>query len=197
MSTSEVEELKKKVERLQREKVDLSKKLVEIQMMNETFRDINSTLNLDEVLEKIIARVTYCIEAELGSVMLIDEDTKELYVAAAAGIPEDVMKSVRVSVGQGISGWVAEKGEPLLVEDIESDDRFNKKKSDSKYNTKSLISTPLVKRGNIIGVLNVNNKLNNQPFIQADLDLLTNIANQAAIAIENARLYAEVRKSSN
>jgi GAF domain-containing protein len=196
MSTPEVEELKKKIERLQKDKVDLSKKLVEIQMMNETFRDINSTLNLDEVLEKIIARVTYCIEAELGSVMLIDEDTKELYVAAAAGIPEDVMKSVRVPVGQGISGWVAEKGEPLLVEDIEKDPRF-KKKSDSKYNTKSLISTPLVKRGNIIGVLNVNNKLNNLPFVQPDLDLLTNIANQAAIAIENARLYQEVRKSSD
>ncbi len=196
MSTPEIEELKKKVERLQREKVELSKKFVEIQMMNETFRDINSTLDLEEVLEKIIARVTYCIEAELGSVMLIDEDTNELYVAAAAGIPEDVMKSVRVPMGQGISGWVAEKGEPLLVEDIEEDPRFNKKKSDSKYNTKSLISTPLVNRGNIIGVLNVNNKLNNQPFIQADLDLLTNIANQAAIAIENARLYEEVRKTT-
>jgi GAF domain-containing protein len=196
MSTSEIDELKKKVERLQRDKVELSKKFVEIQMMNETFRDINSTLNLDEVLEKIIARVTYCIEAELGSVMLIDEETNELYVAAAAGIPEDVMKSVRVPMGQGISGWVAEKGEPLLVEDIEEDPRFGKK-SDRKYNTKSLISTPLVKRGNIIGVLNVNNKLNNQPFVQADLDLLTNIANQAAIAIENARLYEETRKSSS
>ncbi|MFC1671803.1 GAF domain-containing protein [Planctomycetota bacterium] len=194
MSTPEFEELKKKVERLQRDKVDMSKKLVEIQMMNETFRDINSTLNLDEVLEKIIARVTYCIEAEIGSVMFIDEGSNELYVAAAAGIPEDVMKSVRVAVGQGISGWVAEKGEPLLVEDIESDPRFGKKKSDSKYNTKSLISTPLVKRGKIIGVLNVNNKLNNQPFTEADLDLLTNIANQAAIAIENARLYEQTRK---
>ena len=194
-SKNETEALKKKIERLHREKVKLSKKLVEIQMMSETFRDINSTLDLDEVLEKIIARVTYCIEAELGSVMLIDEGKNELYIAAAAGLSDKIIKSVRTPVGEGISGWVAEKGEPLLVEDIEKDPRFDKKKSNSKYSTKSLISTPLINRGRIIGVVNVNNKLNNQPFTKEDLDLLANIANQAAIAIENARLFLEAQQS--
>ncbi len=195
-SKNEKEELAKKVEQLRREKVKLSKKLVEIQMMNETFRDINSTLNLDEVLEKIIARVTYCIEAELGSVMLMDEDKKELYIAAAAGLSDEIIKSVRTPIGEGISGWVAEKGEPLLVEDIEKDPRFGKKKSNKKYSTKSLISTPLINRGRIIGVVNVNNKLNNQPFTKEDLVLLANIANQAAIAIENARLFSEAQRSA-
>ncbi len=195
-SKNGTEELTKKIERLHREKVDLSRKLVEIQMMNETFRDINSTLDLGEVLEKIISRVTYCIEAELGSVMLIDEGKNELYIAAAAGLSDEIIKSVRTPVGEGISGWVAEKGEPLLVEDIEKDPRFEKKKSDRKYSTKSLISTPLINRGRIIGVVNVNNKLNNQPFTKEDLDLLANIANQAAIAIENARLFSEAQRSA-
>ncbi len=188
-------ELKERIKHLQRERVELSRKLVEIQMMNESFKDINSTLELDEVLTKIIARVTYCLEAQIGSVMLIDEEKNELYIAAAAGLPEEVIKTARVPVGQGISGWVAEKGEPLLVEDIEKDPRFGKKKSDSKYSTKSLISTPLVNRGKVIGVLNVNNKQSKEPFTKADLDLLTNIANQAAIAIENARLFKQVKES--
>lgn len=195
-SEKEIEELGKKIERLHREKVELGRKLVEIQMMNETFRDINSTLNLDEVLEKIIARVTYCVEAQLGSVMLIDEEKNDLYIAAATGISDEIMKSVRTPVGQGISGWVAENGEPLLVEDIEKDPRFGKKKSSSKYSTNSLISAPLINRGRIIGVINVNNKLNHQPFTQDDLNLLENIANQAAIAIENARLFQKVQQSA-
>ena len=191
-----IEALQQKIERLHREKVDLSKKLVEIQMMNETFRDMNSTLDLDEVLKKIITRVTYCIEAELGSVMFIDEENNELYIAAAAGLSDEIIKSVRTPVGSGISGWVAEKGEPLLVEDIETDPRFSKKKSDRKYSTKSLVSTPLINRGRIIGVVNVNNKQNNQPFTKDDLDLLVNISNQAAIAIENARLFSQVQQSA-
>lgn len=190
----EIEELQKKIERLHREKVELSKKLVEIRILNESFRDINSTLDLEEVLQKIIARVTYCIEAGIGSVMLIDQAKNELHVAAAAGLPDDVIKNVRVPVGKGISGWVAEKGEPLLVEDIEKDPRFGKKKSDNKYNTNSLISTPLINRGRVIGVVNVNNKMNNQPFTRDDLDLLESIANQAAIAIENARLFQKTQR---
>lgn len=189
------EALMEKIERLHKEKVELSRKLVEIQMMNETFRDINSSLNLNDVLKKIIARVTYCLEAEMGSVMLLDDEGRELRVSAAAGLSDEIVESVRVPIGQGISGWVAEQGEPLLVEDIEKDPRFAKKKSDSKYSTKSLISTPLINRGRIIGVVNVNNKLNNEPFKQQDLDLLANIANQAAIAIENARLFQKAQKS--
>lgn len=189
------EALMEKIERLHKEKVELSRKLVEIQMMNETFRDINSSLDLNDVLKKIIARVTYCLEAEMGSVMLLDDEGRELRVSAAAGLSDEIVESVRVPIGQGISGWVAEQGEPLLVEDIEKDPRFAKKKSDSKYSTKSLISTPLINRGRIIGVVNVNNKLNNEPFKQQDLDLLANIANQAAIAIENARLFQKAQKS--
>lgn len=178
------------VEKLRKEKLAMSKKLVEIQMMNETFLDMTSTLVLDEVLKKIIARVTFCLDADLGSVLLIDKKKPdELYIAAAAGLDEEIIKTVRTTVGEGISGWVAKSGEPLLVEDIENDSRFGKKKSDSKYSTKSLISTPLIKRGEVIGVVNVNNKRNNEVFTRDDLELLKNIANQAVVAVENAQFF--------
>jgi diguanylate cyclase (GGDEF)-like protein len=103
------------------------------------------------------------------------------------------MKRVSVRVGEGLAGWVAEQGQPLLIEDIEVHPLFGKK-SRAKYSTKSLLSVPLQFRGETLGVLNVNNKDNDAVFTTKDQEVLMMLAGQAAIAFENARLYRELEQ---
>jgi len=191
----ERESLEQKIRVLQRQKLEINRKLVDLRMMNETFKDINSSRDLPEVLQKIVERMTFCIEAESGSVMLLDDDSKCLRIAAAKGLPEDVVKTCAVPLGESISGWVAARGEPLLQEDVENDPRVWKRHDPERYKTKSLVSAPLINKGKVIGVINVSNRRDGQPFDRRDLELLLSIANQASIAIENARLFAAVRKA--
>ncbi len=99
-----------------------------------------------------------------------------------------------VKVGDGISGYVAKEGKPLLVVDIEKDPRFHVT-NDSQYTTTSLVAAPLFIKGKVIGILNINNKLSGEPFNHDDLDLLTTVAGQAAIAVENSNLYRDIRSS--
>ncbi|HEU5394844.1 MAG TPA: HD domain-containing phosphohydrolase, partial [Candidatus Methylomirabilis sp.] len=109
------------------------------------------------------------------------------------GLPEEVVKGTRQKVGSGIAGWVAEKGEALLISDIEKDTRFNRAVSDPKYKGKSLLSVPLVSKGGVLGVINVNRKTSAESFTEHDLQLLSTFSSQAAAALENAELYARVK----
>jgi GAF domain-containing protein len=188
--------LEQKLKLLQRQKLEILRKMGDLRMMNQTFKDINSSLDLQTVLQKIVDRMTVCIEAESGSVMLLDDATETLRIAAAKGIPEDIVDSAAVPLGQSISGWVAARGEALLEEDVEKDPRVWKKHNPERYSTKSLISAPLINKGKVIGVINVSNRRDGEPFDNRDLDLLLSIANQASIAIENARLYAAVQEEA-
>ncbi|MBI5206302.1 MAG: SpoIIE family protein phosphatase [Candidatus Firestonebacteria bacterium] len=164
----------------------LSKKIEELNVVNKISQAISSTFNLDEILRLIITFSRDTIKAETVSLMLIDPKTNELMIQMAIGINETVMKR-RMKIGEGISGWVALNGKPLLIQDIEKDARF-KRKSSKKYATKSLLSVPLITKGKVIGVLNVNNKSSNDVFTEDDLNLLTILAGQASTAIENSRL---------
>jgi predicted Zn finger-like uncharacterized protein len=171
---------------------DLQMKVKELSTLNRVGKYIHSLLDIDRLLEKIVLSIAAVMGVEIVSIMLMDKETGELSIRASTGLSPEVVKKTRQRVGSGIAGWVAQKGEPLLVNDIENDPRFAKLSSDVKYGTKSLLSVPLMTKSGTLGIINVNRKSSGEPFNEHDLELLTTFSSQAAAAIENGELYARV-----
>ncbi|MGA2193569.1 MAG: HD domain-containing phosphohydrolase, partial [Nitrospirota bacterium] len=171
---------------------ELEKVVERLTTVNRIGNILNSILDKDNVIEVIVTTMAKTMTAEICSLMLINDATKELEVAFAVGLDGKRLRNVRV--GEGVSGYVAGEGKPLLVVDIEKDPRFQIA-NDPQYTTSSLIAAPLFSKGKVIGVLNINNKKSGDPFSQDDLDLLTTVAGQAAIAVENSNLYRDIRSS--
>ena len=138
-------------------------------------------------MEFFVDFVSALMDLDTCSLMLRDEQTHDLGITCARGLSEEVLKMTRVRIGEGIAGWVALEGESLLVEDIERDPRF-RRKSMPRYNTKSLLSLPLKIRDQIIGVLNLNNKKNGEPFTRRDLFIASVVSERFLHLIE--RLYS-------
>ncbi len=138
-----------------------------------------------DVLHELLDKILTMLDSELGSVMLLEEETEELVIKAARGLSEDAIDRTRVKLGMGISGWVAKRGCPLLILDIEKDGRFSRQ-NDKRYYTKSCLSAPIRIKADIVGVINVNNKSSKEPFTEYDLSLLTILANEISMALEVA-----------
>ncbi len=151
---------------------------------------LTSTLDTGSILDIIMEKTNELVKAEAGSVLLLDDDTNELYFELTEGEKKNDIKRFRLKVGEGIAGWVALHGEPLIVEDVATDTRFCNKIDDSlDFMTRSILCVPLKSKGKILGVLEVINKIDGGPFGQKELDLLLTLVDQAAIAIENSLLY--------
>ncbi len=153
-------------------------------------RYLSSTLNLTLVLERLLEKAKEVIEAQASSLMLLDEEKQELYFHTILGEKSDKLKNIRLKLGEGISGWVAKHAEPVLVEDCSKDPRFYKKADEeSGFKTHSMMCVPLIYRKRVLGTIQVLNKTNNRSFDLEDLKIFQIMADQAAIAIENARLH--------
>ncbi|MGH7395777.1 MAG: GAF domain-containing protein, partial [Candidatus Methylomirabilales bacterium] len=176
--------------------LDLQAKVKELSTLNRVGKYIHSLLEIAPLLDKIVLSIAAVMGVEIVSIMLVEKDTNEMTIRAATGLSEEIVRTTRQKVGTGIAGWVAEKGEPLLINDIEKDTRFNKLASDAKYKTKSLLSVPLVSKGGVLGVINVNRKTSGETFTENDLQLLTTFSSQAAAALENAELSGRVENFS-
>jgi diguanylate cyclase (GGDEF)-like protein len=147
-----------------------------------------STLAVKDLFQVILERSTEYVEAEQGSVMLLDENRKELVVQAVKGLNPTILQGVRVRPGESISGMVFAEGKPLLVTDLETDVRVLREKR-PRYRTRSFISLPLRSDGETIGVLNVADKASGDPFTPYDLDLLTSIATYTTVAMQRSEYY--------
>ena len=169
----------------------LKNQLLWLNTLYEIVRDVNSTLSLKNALKTIVDKATTLLKVERASLMLLDPTRKFLTIHSATGLSPSIIRSAKIKIGEGVSGWVAQKGKPLLIQDISQDKRFTKKQG-GRYSTDSLLSVPLKAKGKTIGVLNVNNKKRKAVFTQADLKLLAALADEAAIAIQNAKLYEEL-----
>jgi two-component system phosphate regulon sensor histidine kinase PhoR len=159
---------------------------------------INSTLNLRELLKIIIDSACKVLSAEAASVMLIDELENCLVFEVVEGEKEEKLKKIKIPKGVGIAGWVAKYGEPLIVNDVSKDERFYKKvDEETEFLTKSILCVPLKIKEKILGVIEVLNNTKKGYFDQEDEELLIGLANQAAIAIENAKLYEKLLEDKN
>lgn len=151
---------------------------------------INSTIDIKVLLRKIIDVAALVMNAEASSLALVDPVSEELIFHLAEGEAGKTVESSRIAKGQGIAGWVAEHGEPLIVPDVSQDPRFFKGIDEkSKFVTRSVICVPLKRSGKVIGVLQALNKRENQDFDRDDLLLFQSLSNIAAIAVENSQLY--------
>ena len=144
----------------------------------------------DDVFHLVLSLTLSVLKAKQGSILLVERDNAELFIKEAIGLDEEVVRTFRTKLGQGISGWVAKQRTPLLIPDIEKDPRF-RKISDPKYETRSLLCAPLVKKNRVLGVININNKVDGSSFSREELALLTALADQMAILVENALLLRE------
>jgi NtrC-family two-component system sensor histidine kinase KinB len=158
--------------------------------LNEVGRAINSTLDLDTVLQLVTEKAAEILEAESGSIWLTDRDTGELVFQIAVGPLADTLVGMRLHPGVGIVGATAEAQEILIVNDTQRDQRwFAGADEDSGFISRMILSVPFVNKGLTIGVLQVLNKLDGSPFDETDAQLMQAFAAQASAALENARLF--------
>jgi signal transduction histidine kinase/putative methionine-R-sulfoxide reductase with GAF domain len=141
----------------------------------------------NRVPELVIEMIAEVMRAEAVSLMLLDDSGDELYILAAMGLPDEAIRAARVAVGESISGTVARTGDPVLVPDLNRDRRFGPSDRVRQYRTRSLISYPVVHRGETIGVLNVTNKSNGKAFSEHDLQLLAMLAERVALVISKLK----------
>ena len=172
---------------------DLQDQIRNIRSAQEIGNIIVSTFDVDKVLQLIVRGIRDVTGADACSIMLLDEEGESLSIRASEGIPQEVADSVNIRKGENIAGWVAQEGRPLLIPNIEEDSRF-KCTAKGRYSTNSVLSVPLKAKERLLGVINVNRLVSTRPFNSNDENLLMIFANQAAIALENARLYHKLEK---
>ncbi|MBC7249017.1 MAG: GAF domain-containing sensor histidine kinase [Anaerolineae bacterium] len=159
-------------------------------------RTVTSELNLRKLLRKIVHAAVEVLDATTGSLLIWDPATDELVFAVAEKGIGASLEQTRMPADKGIAGWVFTRCEPLIVSDVQQDPRFFGE-IDKNFHTTSLIAVPMMTPTEKIGVIEVLNKRSGEQFNQQDLDLLSALAGQAAIAIVNARLYQELEDEKN
>ncbi len=148
----------------------------------------NSSLDLDQVLNLVIDEVIVALHAERGFVMLRESDG-QLSFRVARGIDQQSIDDPNFQVSRSVIEKVASEGQPILTFDAQTDPRFSMRQSVTILGLRSVLCVPLTIKSAVLGVIYVDNRLQAGNFTHSDLDLLSAIASNAAIAIENARLY--------
>jgi signal transduction histidine kinase len=165
--------------------------LARYQLLIEISRDLASTLDLDTLLYRIVRVAADLSQAQEASILLYDEVKKELRFQAATNLDDPAIRGLRVPVKQSVAGWIVKNQEPIIIGDVKNDERhFRHANQESALITESLLGVPLINKGEVIGVLEAINKHNGE-FDNEDQELLMTLGNQAAVAIQNARLFAQ------
>ncbi|MGC8836811.1 MAG: GAF domain-containing protein [Anaerolineae bacterium] len=170
-------------------------RLTQMELFLQVGQSMVSTFDLGQLLDETTEVATTIVNAAAASLMLIDTETNELVFEYAIGEKSAEVRKLRIGLNEGIAGWVATHGQPVIVNDVQKDPRFlDRVDKQSGFTTRSIAAVPLEIRGRTIGVLEVLNKLDASGFDTEDLSMLQSIAAQAAIAIDNARLYQSLRE---
>lgn len=173
----------------------LKNKAKELTIFHEIGKALTSTLDIKEIMSIIMAKVNDLLVPENWSLLLVDEEKNELFFEIVVGGDTKAIKNIRLKIGEGIAGWVAKTGEPLLVDDVKNDKRFTKKVDKaSNFKTESVICVPLKSKGKILGVIELINRVNKVQYDKNDLLILLIIADYAAIALENAKYFQRVQE---
>ncbi|MEW6675041.1 MAG: HD domain-containing phosphohydrolase [Nitrospirota bacterium] len=175
--------------------MDTEKIIKQLNTLIELSSLINSTFDTREIRKRAIEAATRLMDAEAGSLLLVDQETGELFFEVALGEKGEKLKEIRLKKGEGIAGWVAEHGEPVIIHNVQSDPRFFKLADEkTAFITKNMICVPVKTKDRILGVLQAVNKKHNS-FDSEDLNIFNALANQVAIAIENSNLYQELKET--
>lgn len=170
----------------------LERDLFRLKVAYSVNEDIASANGFEDTLNLLVDKISQVMSVEIVSFMLVSKNKSELIMRLAKGLDKKVIENEKVKLGEGVSGWVAETGEPLLIKDISKDSRFQKR--NGRYHTDSLLSVPVKLRDKVIGVINVNNKVSKEPFNEEDLNLLKTILDASAAMVVNAGLQEDIKK---
>jgi signal transduction histidine kinase len=193
--SSELEALKEEVAQQRRESAAALEQLSILQVLQNLTRTLSSELNLEPLLQMILASAVQVMGASAGSLLLLDQRMDELVFEVIEGGGGVALEGARMPADKGIAGWVATNREPLIVDDVNRDDRhYRDIAQDYDFSTTSILCVPLIAKGQVIGVLQVLNKRPGKYFTPEDQEILTTFAAQSAVAIENARLYQSLRE---
>jgi signal transduction histidine kinase len=191
----EMEALKQEVEQLRQEKTTTLEHMAVLQIMQGVGRSLSSELNLEPLLQMILGSAVQVMGASAGSLLLLDRETDELVFEVIEGGIGAALEGTRMPADKGIAGWVFTHRQPLIVDDVNRDDRYYRDVAqDYDFTTTSLLCVPMITRGKVIGVLQLINKDPGKYFSIADQEILITLAAQSAVAIENARLYQSLRE---
>jgi signal transduction histidine kinase len=172
----------------------LRERLSQLNLFYQVAQSMASTLDLDKVLDNTMQLATAVLDANASALLLVDEANQELVFEYVYGELGNRLQKQRTGLDEGIAGWVVMHGEPVLANDVDRDPRFHPLvDSRSGFETQSMVCVPIQSRGKVLGALEALNKRTGQGFDEEDLALMVTTANQAAIAIENARLYQSLR----
>jgi signal transduction histidine kinase len=151
---------------------------------------MSSTLNLDAALQQVMNRAVEILHAEAGSLLLLDPRGKELTFKVVLGPTGSELLGMRTPVGKGIVGTVAQTGQPLIVNDVAADPRWNVAFDEATdFKTKDILCVPMVAHEQVVGVIEVINKQDGTVFSEEESNLLMSFGAQAAIVIENAQIF--------
>ena len=187
--------LRKERDRLTRELTgtnqQLERRVKELNVLYNIGKSVTSLLDPEKVLNRIVEVAVYITNAEEGALLLIDEESGNLYLRAARNLGEQFARGFRIKVDDSIAGEVVRTGEPFMASGDEASLKVK-----TGYLVKSLLYVPLKVGREIIGIMSVDNKVSNRPFADNDLYMLSALADYAGIAIINAQLYGEVKAFS-
>ena len=170
----------------------LEVQVARLEMMLEVSRALNSTLDLDVLLQSIIKVAIQLTDTEAASILLLDEKKDELHFQAVAGEKQGQLETISVPLDDSIAGWIIKSGEPIVIYNLREDERhYSEIDRLTDFETRSILGVPLTIKDRIIGVIEVLNKREDTDFTGGDIQTLTTLATQAAIAIENARLFKQ------
>ena len=171
----------------------LKKQILQLNALNKISFDLTRTADLDVLLNKIIQYAAKIVEGEAASILLLNKEKRELYFKASMGKKSQEIRKYKVKVGQGIAGWVAEKGKSLIIDDVTRDNRWKKDFDNAIiFKTKSIICVPLILEKEIVGVMEVINKKDKTYFGKNDEEILNSFANQVVIALWNANIIKDL-----
>ena len=186
--------VRRNLEDLERRFKEQQKEQEQLQALQEISKVINSSLNLNEVLGFVMDSIIDLTKAERAILLLKDEETGEQEVQLYRNVDrETIEKSSAFEISRSIVRTVAETGEPVVTMNAQSDSRFAAQESIISYNLRSILCVPLKIKDEITGVIYADNRIAAGVFGNTDRDLLASFANQAAVAIDNARLFRQIQ----
>jgi len=162
----------------------------QINALTKISKAIASDIYLEDILRLIVTVTAEMMGSNICSLMLIDEQKKELVIKATQSVSEEYNKKPPLKLGEGIAGKVAKENKPIAIKDVTKEKEYKHKDIAKKEDLCSLLCVPLAAKGRVIGVINCYTSVPHE-FSETEINILTSVANQAAVAIENAELMVK------
>lgn len=187
--------LKEDNDTLREENQTMRRYMEALSELHQATKQISTEENLFDLLNEILANAMVVLQAEGGSLALLDEDTDELVFVVVHGAISDQLQNYRLSRNDGIAGWVATHQEPLIVNHPRQDQRFSPE-VDKTFNflTRSILCVPLISGSKLVGIIQLLNRQDDELFNQTDVVLLSILSHMAATALEETRLRLEAEE---